>query len=58
MPQRLLKTVSVTSSQTNDALSTNDNSETASEDVSANPPTLSEAVENTTAKTYDGLGQL
>ncbi|XP_053177315.1 uncharacterized protein LOC128360823 [Scomber japonicus] len=39
---------SVTSSQTSDALSTNDKPETAdfSEDVSANPPTQSEAAEN------------
>ncbi|XP_062275271.1 uncharacterized protein LOC133980534 [Scomber scombrus] len=42
--------VSVTSSQTNDAPSTNDKPETAnfSEDVSANPPTQSEAAEDST----------
>lgn len=58
-PETVENSVSVSSSQTNDPLSTNNNSEVTnlSQDHPANPPTLSGVEENALAQVNDGHGQ-
>lgn len=59
IPETVENSVSVSSSQTNDSLSTNNNSEVSnlSQDHPANPPTLSGAEENALEQLNDGHGQ-